>query len=86
MLNSDNAIQISIAQNNAALLKSLLQKFNECIYMNKFIEFVLSSNQNIQNIYYSYAQISDYTKKLLKNENDFVFDASNVNNLLQLAK
>ena len=31
MLNSDNAIQISIAQNNAALLKSLLQKFNECI-------------------------------------------------------
>ena len=86
MLNSDNAIQISIAQNNAALLKSLLQKINECINMNKFIEFVLSSNQNIQNIYYSYAQISDYTKKLLKNENDFVFDASNVNNLLQLAK
>ena len=86
MLNSDNAIQISIAQNNATLLKSLLQKINECINMNKFIEFVLSSNQNIQNIYYSYAQISDYTKKLLKNENYFYFDASNVNHLLQLAK
>lgn len=82
VLNPDFALKIAVQQNNAALFKKLVLKFNESVNMNKFVEFVMDSSQGIKNVYSSYANISVYTKSLLKNETDFVFSISDVDMIL----
>ena len=86
LLNAEMALEIAASQNNAALFKSLILKYNESVNMNKLIEIVLCSNQNIKSIFASYANISDHTKKLLNNEDDFVLGVQDVIDLIKYAK